>query len=301
MPSLSLLLLLVCPLLARPPVEEEECYCGQASRVEFGKTVDRIKGGVEAEVGEYPWQVVIHHPKNPDSDIFVSHPYCGGSIISDTWILTDRFCFNQAFTFVTLGEHNVNLTIEANDVIFNVEERIIHPSLSVGLIKLAEKIIWSDHPNIRPVCLPTRTDETYAGATTTMAGWGSYWDNGGPQENGLKYLKEVDMTVLTNKACKQAYAEPDTDPTANITDAIICAKGNGAPVLFGPGPCGFDEGNPLVVRNGPNYEQVGVYFSQYNCNIGPARFVRVTELLDWIHENMGSDNGTCPPSRGHVI
>ena len=99
------------------------------------------------------------------------------------------------------------MTIEANDVIFNVEERIIHPSLSVGLIKLAEKIIWSDHPNIRPVCLPTRTDETYAGATTTMAGWGSYWDNGGPQENGLKYLKEVDMTVLTNKVkgCARRY------------------------------------------------------------------------------------------------
>jgi len=74
-------------------------------------------------------------------------------------------------------------------------------------------------------------------------------------------------------------------------------------VLEGPGPCIFEEGNPLVVRNGPNYEQVGVYFDKkkYDCNKKPALFVRVTEILDWIREKMGSDNGTCPPSRGHVI
>ena len=101
--------------------------------------------------------------------------------------------------------------MEANDVIFNIEEKIWHPSLEVGLIKLAGKIRWSNHPNIRPVCLPTRTDETYAGATTTIAGWGDYFFDVGPQENktrqdktsfisnGLKYLKEVDMTVVTNK------------------------------------------------------------------------------------------------------
>ena len=59
-------LLLVSPLLASwnpriPPLEEKEvaeCYCGQAGRVEFGKTVDRIHGGTETEVGEYPWQVI---------------------------------------------------------------------------------------------------------------------------------------------------------------------------------------------------------------------------------------------------
>ena len=61
----ALILLVVSPLLAwwspgipPPPVKEEaECYCGQARRVEFGKTVDRLEGGMETEVGEYPWQV----------------------------------------------------------------------------------------------------------------------------------------------------------------------------------------------------------------------------------------------------
>ena len=51
----ALILLVVSPLLAwwstgipPPPVKEEaECYCGQARRVEFGKTVDRLEGGME--------------------------------------------------------------------------------------------------------------------------------------------------------------------------------------------------------------------------------------------------------------
>ena len=62
----AVVLLLVFPLLASwnpgipppPEKEEAECYCGQARRVEFGKTVDRIHGGTETEVGEYPWQVI---------------------------------------------------------------------------------------------------------------------------------------------------------------------------------------------------------------------------------------------------
>ena len=54
----AVVLLLVVPLLASSEKEEAECYCGQARRVEFGKTVDRIYGGTETEVGEYPWQVI---------------------------------------------------------------------------------------------------------------------------------------------------------------------------------------------------------------------------------------------------
>ena len=38
---------------------ENDCHCGLARRIRFGKGdgVERIRGGLEAEVGEYPWQV----------------------------------------------------------------------------------------------------------------------------------------------------------------------------------------------------------------------------------------------------
>ena len=38
---------------------ENDCHCGLAKRIRFGKgeRVERIRGGLEAEVGEFPWQV----------------------------------------------------------------------------------------------------------------------------------------------------------------------------------------------------------------------------------------------------
>ena len=77
------------------------------------------------------------------------------------------------------------------------------------LLKLAEKINWADHPNIRPVCLPTRTDKLYTGATATVAGWGDWYKDvfgpGGYPEGLIsrdptnKALQELDMTVMTTE------------------------------------------------------------------------------------------------------
>ena len=55
------LLVLAATLVAGRAVEEEEdCRCGEPNRREFGVDgTERIVGGGEAEVGEYPWQVKI--------------------------------------------------------------------------------------------------------------------------------------------------------------------------------------------------------------------------------------------------
>ena len=38
---------------------EKDCHCGLARRISFGKgdRVERVRGGLETEVGEFPWQV----------------------------------------------------------------------------------------------------------------------------------------------------------------------------------------------------------------------------------------------------
>ena len=56
--------------------------------------------------------------------------------------------------------------------------------------------------NIRPVCLPARTDKLYTGATATVAGWGAYvkdWIAPGGLGTTNKALQEVDMIVLTTE------------------------------------------------------------------------------------------------------
>merc|ERR1739838_87083 len=222
----------------------------------------------ETEVGEYPWQVVIPHytPGNPPVNTFFAPSY-GGSLIGDSWVLLNSNMQVKWINEVGLGEHNLNLTIEAAEKIMKVEKIIESPRFNRGtftLLKLAEKINWVDHPNIRPVCLPAATEELdYAGATATVAGWGSWiYDMFTPGGLGLsnKTLQEVDMTVLTTEECRQGYVDAGFDATEAqriIQDDLLCVMTEGL-----KGPCrepGLEDGIPIVVKSGLNYVQVGVF------------------------------------------
>ena len=60
--------------------------CGKVNRA------SRIVGGQETEVHEYPWQVYLE----------VGRSMCGGSIISDKYILTAAHCTEGLVLFVLL-------------------------------------------------------------------------------------------------------------------------------------------------------------------------------------------------------
>ena len=180
--------------------QDESCFCGLAKRKDFGKAVAEsvrsgIVGGKEAEVNEYPWMVALYNG-------------CGGSLITDQWVLTAGHCLEEMETSnmkIDLGDHNKNLTIEARNISREIEKYFIHPRYQAstseqkgpdydfGLIKLKTKIDWSEHPNIRPICLPY-PDETYAGKTAIVSGWGAARGRRVTTE-----LREVDVEVLTNK------------------------------------------------------------------------------------------------------
>ena len=115
-----------------PKNNEEHCICGLAKRRNFGKTSEtenRIVGGKEAEVNEYPWMVKIISPPIPP----YNNPFtCGGSLISDSWILTAAHCITPGKTTAYLGEHNSRLKIETSDLTVDVDSgtKIVHPLFS---------------------------------------------------------------------------------------------------------------------------------------------------------------------------
>jgi len=79
--------------------------CGVAKRRHDTNKESEIVGGVAAKAGFYPWQVAIYY----DDDFL-----CGGSLISDSHVLTAAHCFKYMSTdssryYIVLGENNRKL------------------------------------------------------------------------------------------------------------------------------------------------------------------------------------------------
>ena len=48
------------------------------------RPASRIVGGVDAKYGAWPWQVQLRNTSG--------FPYCGGSLVSDQWVVTATHC-----------------------------------------------------------------------------------------------------------------------------------------------------------------------------------------------------------------
>jgi len=270
-----------------PKEPKKDCYCGLANR---GPTA-KIVGGKETGVNEYPWQVFID----------VMSMMCGGSLISDQWVLTAAHCVDNGIkpsdVKLVLGEHNISVENEADSIQMVVTEIIIHEKWDINttrydfaLLRLRRKINFRSYPHIRPICLPDDgSKDAYNGYTATATGWGTTSRDG----DISRVLLEVDVTVMNNSECGQYWWK--------ISDfsQILCAKGHG-----GKGHCGGDSGGPLVTKErghrgtvpGENYVLIGVtsFSEPFTCVDHPQGYARVTAQMKWIREKTKGSWRTCP-------
>merc|ERR1719319_47758 len=249
------------------------CQCG----VKGGQTSERIVGGQETEVHEYPWQVGLVSPNGRS-------PWCGGTLISSTHVMTAAHCTagNSASNIrVLLGEHNIA------DNTFNrvdVAEIIQDPNYDsqstnsdFSILRLASPVTFSSA--ISPACLPAGASQ-YAGQVATVTGWGTLSSGG----NQPTVLQEVDVTVTTNAVCKNAYG------SSSITDLMMCAADSGKD------SCQGDSGGPLVLEENGRQALVGVVSWGRGCAMAgfPGVYARVTQRMDWIKANtVGTFDSTC--------
>jgi secreted trypsin-like serine protease len=239
---------------------------------------DRIVGGHEAAHHEWPWQVAL----------FVDDAwFCGGSLISDEWVMTAAHCAEGAGYFdVMAGAHNVRDSSEPHRIEITSFEGQTHPDwdpsslyADIALVHLPEKIAFSEY--IRPSCLPPASDATeeYVGQLTTPVGWGKNADDAGGITPDLNMVE--DLPVITPAACADYYGDL-------IYSGIMCIDAAG-----GKGVCNGDSGGTLNIRQtegGNKWTQVGVtsFVSSAGCESGnPHGFSRVAEHLEWIETVTG--------------
>jgi len=248
------------------------CSCGVA------KTGNRIVGGQETMVNEYPWQVGLVSANG-------RQPWCGGTLISNQHVLTAAHCTAGGSTSsiaVILGEHRTDDSSVRRVSISKITDDPLYNSNTLAndysILTLSEPVEFT--AEVAPACMPWDTTETYAGQVATVSGWGTLSSGG----NQPTVLHDVDVTVQSNAQCQQAYG------ASSITDVNICAAD------AGKDSCQGDSGGPLVIQENGRYAVIGVVSWGYGCAMAqyPGVYARVTARKDWILANaQGTQESTC--------
>ncbi|GJQ67470.1 hypothetical protein Trydic_g8308 [Trypoxylus dichotomus] len=236
----------------------------------------RIIGGSPAAVGQFPWQVAVYFV------VGSSTYFCGGSIISNQWVLTAAHCAQGASQF-TLYFGGVTLADQEDGRLSQyTSTAIVHEGYSssslnndIALIQLSQPLTFNDR--IQPVTLPQRGDVVGAGVPVTVSGWGRTSDDSPYISSVLNY---VTLTTITNSQCAGVYG------SQVVIYSTICAVGNPY-----HSTCNGDSGGPLVIfdANGAA-TQIGIvsFVSSAGCASGyPSGYVRTESFLDWIAARTG--------------
>ncbi|XP_045496575.1 trypsin-7-like [Colias croceus] len=268
-----------------PPEDCPACQCGIA------RTRRRIIGGSETKTLELPWMVAL---------MYGGRFYCGGSLISDLYVLTAAHCtsgFRKEKMTIRLLEHDRSQPNDTKTVDRNVSRiirhRLYNPNTydnDIAILKMDKRIDLSnalkkragagvddtsDENDIgaRPVCLPA-ANSNYNNETGMVSGWGTT-EEGGSVSNTLQ---EVQVPIMSNSACRM------TSYGNRITDNMICAGYDEG----GRDACQGDSGGPLHVLNtNAAYEVVGVVSWGEGCARPgkPGVYARVNRYLTWISSN----------------
>ncbi|XP_058456743.1 venom protease-like [Malaya genurostris] len=243
--------------------------------------VKLIVGGNLTKPGEFPHMAAIGWRRG-NTESFD----CGGSLISDRFVLTAAHCYVELDgvfpTFVRLGDQNlVRQDDGAHPKDVDIDTYMRHPNFKrreghyndIALIKLVESVRFTNF--IRPACLYDREQTSSDQAIAT--GFGLTEDHGDKSDELLK----VSLNIYDNEVCGRGYVN-SRQLKKGIMRSQLCA-GN---VLGGQDTCQGDSGGPLQITKQENhcvFYILGITsFGQTCGSTVPAIYTRVASYLDWI-------------------
>ncbi|XP_052773864.1 coadhesin-like [Mya arenaria] len=265
--------------------QTQTCYLAACPTSTCGTTLvtdtnTKIVGGTLAKHGQFPWQISLRY--------WHQH-ICGGTLISDQWVVTAAHCFEDLGTqtnqwTIGVGLHDQNHVYGSDEV--HVSHVYVHEQHNgkiqkndIALIKLSKKLDITGR-YIRPACLPHPQD-SFPSDQCTASGWGAeYYDEDG-NAPVTRYLMYVNLDTISNYYCKNLMG------WNSIFDSNICA---GAIQGGGKDTCQGDSGGPLVCNKHGVWELAGVTSWGSGCgdSMSPGVYTRVTSYINWIHQKMNA-------------
>lgn len=243
---------------------------------------EAIIKGQDAPQKAWPWQVFLI-----TTDSTKRREACGGSLISESWVLTAAHCVIDVKVRVFLGltdwttaeedagRNDSGVRIRTGAVIVVHKSYVSNDLSDIALIKLDTPVEFTDY--VRPICLPKPGQELHdqqAGDCYTT-GWGrrDYF------QQISSALQQIKVNIMPQSLCIYGWLLR----RSFFDRRFLCVDLNDA----GSGICLGDSGGPLACKVDGRFVLVGVTHAvpaRFNCtyNFFPSAHIRVSEYLEWI-------------------
>lgn len=250
----------------------------------------KIVGGSDAKWSQYPWQVAV----------YINGGFCGGSIFSESWVLTAAHCVVDEYGNKVPARH---ITVQYGDVDLvkgekvKVAKSIPHPKYQqahlgndIALLKLQHPIKL-DGVSSRKVQLPSikmHTKTWQVGASATVTGWGSLQSD---QRYLPKTLQTVSLPLVDRAKCEDQLIQylrntTDSNKGFRLAEDQLCAGFQQG----GKDSCQGDSGGPLVLeKHAPTNlmkttVQLGVVSWGFGCAKAnaPGVYTKIASHIEWI-------------------
>uniref|UniRef100_A0A336MZ17 CSON007906 protein n=1 Tax=Culicoides sonorensis TaxID=179676 RepID=A0A336MZ17_CULSO len=245
---------------------KKDCACGYKNGA---LKTPYIVGGTETRINEYPMFAAL-------VDLNVGQVYCGGTIISPSYIVTAAHCLTKRIpdqVGILVGDHDYTIGSDTQySALYRSSSFIVHEKYSsltkqhdIALIKTAEMIQFNY--GVSPVCLPFRYQwSDITGQYAEFVGYGTK-EFGGPVS---KVPLKATVKVISNTECSQKMS--------NIINDQVCGYTSGKDA------CQNDSGGPMFYTDSKGIVyNIGVISYGNGCGGSyPSVNTRITSYLKWI-------------------